>query len=578
MKILGICAYHPDSSACLIVDGKLIAAAEEERFKRIKHWAGFPEESIKYCLKEAGLKLKEIDYVALGRNKWVNIGKKIRYLLQKMPDVDLLKERMRNWGNVLGIKERLLKIQDAKGLKFMNIEHHNAHIASSFFLSPFEKSAFLSVDGFGDFVSTRWGYGEGNNIEIFGSVYFPHSLGILYTAITQFLGFKKFGDEYKVMGLSAFGEPENENYKKMKKLVSYNDDKFELNLEYFVHHIKNTNFCWSDAEPKLGNLYSDKMLQLFGKPREYNEPINERYQDIASALQRILEDIVFGILNKLYEKTKCPNLCISGGVGYNSVLNGKITEFTPFENVFIPPFAGDSGTSVGAAFYVYNHIFHNERRFVLEDAYYGPSFSNSYIEDVINKKVKGNYRIKKMNDDEILKYTAKAIADGKIVGWFQGRMEIGPRALGARSIVVDPRRKEMKDILNERIKRREPFRPFAPSILEEYVGEYFENPAKEPFMQRVLRVKPEKRDLIPAVVHIDGTGRLQTVSEKTNPKYYNLIKEFYKITNIPLVLNTSFNENEPIVLSPEEAIDCFLRTKMDLLVMENWLVERNELF
>lgn len=576
MKIIGICAYHPDSSAGLIIDGKLISAVEEERFKRIKHWAGFPEESIKYCLKEAGIKLKDIDYVAIGRNTWSNLPKKIKYMISKRPDFSLLKDRLKNWGNVSGIKERLQKIQNAPNIKFMHVEHHNAHIASSFFVSPFDKAAFLSLDGFGDFVSTRWGIGEGNRFETYGSVYFPHSIGILYTAITQYLGFKKFGDEYKVMGLSAFGEPEY--YNELKKLIKINNDSFKLNLDYFVHHLKNTNFSWDNTEPHLKNVYSENLVKKFGKPREYNEPIERKHKNMAASLQKLLENIVFEILKKLYENTKCPNLCISGGVGYNSSLNGKITEFTPFENVFIPPVAGDSGTSIGAAFYVYNYIYNNERKFTMEDAYFGPHYTDSEIKNIIDKKITGNYRVKKMEDEELFRYTAKALADVKIVGWFQGRMEIGPRALGARSIVVDPRRKEMKEILNERIKRREPFRPFAPSILEEYTGEYFENPCKEPFMQKVLKVKPEKREEIPAVVHIDGTGRLQTVNEKTNSRYYNLIKEFYKLTNVPLVLNTSFNENEPIVLSPDNAIDCFLRTKMDILVLQNFLIERNELF
>lgn len=576
MKILGISAYHPDSSASIVIDGKLIAAAEEERFKRIKHWSGFPEQAIRYCLKEAGLKLKDLDYVAIGRNTWANLPKKIKFVISKKLDFSLIKERLKNWGNLSGIKERLLEIQNAPKLKFMHIEHHNAHIASSFFVSPYDRSAFLSLDGFGDFVSTRWGFGEGTRFETYGSVYFPHSLGILYTAITQYLGFKKFGDEYKVMGLSAFGEPEY--YDELKKLIRKEEDGFKLNLDYFLHHLKNTNFSWYNTEPHLKNLYSLRLIQEFGRPREYNEPIEKKHENLAASLQKLIEDVVFEILKKLYEKTKSPNLCISGGVGYNSVLNGKIREFTPFENVFIPPVAGDAGTSIGAAFYVYNHIYNNERRFVMEDAYFGPHYKDSEIKNIIDKKITGNYRIKKMEDEEIYKYTAKAIADGKIVGLFQGRMEIGPRALGARSILVDPRRKEMKDILNERIKRREPFRPFAPSILEEHTKDYFENPCKEPFMQKVLRIKPEKREEIPAVVHIDGTGRLQTVNKKTNPRYYNLIKEFYKLTNVPLVLNTSFNENEPIVLSPENAIDCFLRTKMDLLVLENWVVERNELF
>jgi carbamoyltransferase len=581
MTILGISAYHPDSSACIIQDGKLIAAAEEERFRRIKHWAGFPEESIKYCLKEANISLPEIDYIAVGRNVRANLWRKGLFALKNRPGFGMVKDRLKNWGKIGGIGESLSKAFDIDAKifngKIINIEHHTSHMASTFLVSPFDKAAIFSVDGFGDFVSTRWGIGEGNKIKILGNVFYPYSLGIFYLAITQYLGFLTYGDEYKVMGLSAFGGPEfYEDFRDIVRLDKRGG--FNLDLEYFTHHKGNASMTWNNEAPIMDAVYSNKLIERFGPSREDGEYITERHENLASSLQKLTEDVIFDLLNSLYKDTECNKLCIAGGVGYNSVANGKIYDRTPFEEVYIQPASGDAGTSLGAAFYVYNTLSGKERDFIMNHAYWGPEFSNEEIEGEIKKNIKkesdSNLSIEKIKDNELCRKIALEIANGKIVGWFQGRMEWGPRALGNRSIIVDPRRENMRDILNKRIKMREAFRPFAPSILEEKAGEYFERTNPAPFMIRVYNIREGKKKEIPAVTHVDGTGRLQTVKKEDNPLYWTLIKEFEKITGVPVVLNTSFNENEPIVCTPDEAIDCFKRTGMDVLVMGNWVVRR----
>ena len=578
MIILGINAYHGDSSACLIKDGSLITAAEEERFRRIKHWAGFPEKAVKHCLWSAGLGLEDIDYIAINRNPKANLYKKVLFTLRNRPSFALIKDSLKNALKVKDIKIIMSERLGMKGQKIKaelyHIEHHRAHMASAFFVSPFEGAATLSIDGFGDFVSTMMGIGEGNKIEVIDQVNFPHSLGLFYTALTQYLGFPKYGDEYKVMGLSAYGRPIY--LKEMEEIVRLKQNgRFELNLDYFVHHSEGVSMLWEDSEPILGHAYSDRLIEKFGPERRYGEPITEHHQDIAASLQAMYEKAFFHILNYLYERTKIKNLCLAGGCALNSVANGKIFDNTPFKEVYIQPAANDAGGSLGAAYYLYHQIFGKQRNFVMDKVYWGPDFSEAEISEKLKVRSEelNNCKIEKIdNEDELCKKVAKYIADGKVVGWFQGRMEWGPRALGNRSILVDPRRAEMKDILNARIKRREPFRPFAPSILLEAVGEYFEKDYPDPFMIKVYPIKEDKRKVIPAVTHVDGTGRLQTVSKEENPLYYKLIKEFEKITGVPVVLNTSFNENEPIVCTPDEALDCFLRTKMDVLVLGNVII------
>lgn len=581
MTILGISAYHPDSSACILQDGKLLAAAAEERFKRIKHWAGFPAEAIRYCLREADVSLLDVDYIAVGRNVRANLWRKGLFALKSKPGPGMVKDRLKNWGKIGSIYESLSRefgvAPDVIKRKIINVEHHTAHMASTFLVSPFEKSAILSIDGFGDFVSTRWGIGEGNRMKILGNVFYPHSLGIFYTAITQYLGFLKYGDEYKVMGLSSFGE--SEFVDDFREIVRLNKKGgFNLNLDYFTHHKGNATMTWNNEAPRMDDVYSVRLIERFGPSRKYEEFITKKHENISASLQRLTEDVIFKLLNDLYEETKCRKLCIAGGVGYNSVANGKIYDNTPFDDIYIQPASGDAGTSLGAAYYVYNTLLGNKRDFIMKDAFWGPKFSDKEIEREIKEYITGDsatdFLVEKVKDDELCRKTAREIVDGKIVGWFQGRMEWGPRALGNRSIVVDPRRENMRDILNARIKKRESFRPFAPSILHERVGDYFEKTYPAPFMIRVYNIKKEKREVIPAVTHIDGTGRLQTVKKEDNPLYWSLIKEFENLTGVPVVLNTSFNENEPIVCSPKEAIDCFKRTDMDVLVMGRWIVRR----
>jgi carbamoyltransferase len=469
--------------------------------------------------------------------------------------------------------------------KFHHVEHHIAHLGSTFFVSPFDKAAVVSVDGFGDFVGAMWGIGKDNRLEIKDRIFFPHSLGLFYLALTQYLGFPKYGDEYKVMGLASYGEPIYlEKMRQIVKLagkhVSLKAGKlFELSLDYFIHYSEGVTMTWETGEPQMGPVYSGEMEKYFGPARRNGEPITKEYENIAASLQTMYEEAFFHLLNHVYEKTQTQNLCLAGGCAMNSVANGKIFDKTPFKEVYIQAAAGDAGGALGAAFYVWNQILGNDRSFVMDTAYWGPQYTEAEVKVEIEKKrndlLKNDCVIERIEDEEELcKLTAKTIAEGKVVGWFQGRMEWGQRALGNRSIVVDPRRTEMKDILNSRIKRREPFRPFAPSILLEKTGEYFEKDYSDPFMVKVYPIRSEKRSVIPAVTHVDGTGRLQTVRREDNPLYWKLIKEFEKITGVPVVLNTSFNENEPIVCTPHEALDCFLRTKMDVLVLGNYYIKR----
>lgn len=583
MVVLGLNAYHGDSSACIVIDGRVIAAAEEERFRRVKHWAGFPTEAIRYCLREAGVEAQEIDHIALNRNPRASILKKTLYALTKHPSINVVKDRLKNASKVINVKESLSSDFDVPSnnikARVHFVEHHTAHLGSAFFVSPFEQAAVVSVDGFGDFVGAMWGIGLGNEIKIMDRVFFPHSLGLFYLAITQFLGFPKYGDEYKVMGLSSYGEPSY--LKEMQKiLLLVNEGKFKLNLDYFVHHSNGVSMTWEGGEPNLGPVYSAKMKELLGPPRKGQEElITKNQEDIAASMQEAYEQAFFHLLNHVYDRTRIPVLCLAGGCAMNSVANGKIFDKTPFKEVYIQAAAGDAGGAMGAAFFVWNQILGKRRDFVMEHAYWGPRFEDYEISRELKQadcelKNLDCTVLKVENPDELCAMTAREIAGGKVVGWFQGRMEWGPRALGNRSIVVDPRRAEMKDVLNARIKRREPFRPFAPSVLLEKTGEYFEKDYPDPFMIKVYPVRPEKRALIPAVTHVDGSGRLQTVRREDNPLYWRLIKEFEKISGVPVVLNTSFNENEPIVCTPSEALNCFTRTKMDVLVMGNWIVRR----
>ncbi|HEV2885042.1 MAG TPA: carbamoyltransferase C-terminal domain-containing protein [Pyrinomonadaceae bacterium] len=655
MYILGINAYHGDAAAAIIKDGELLAAVEEERFNRVKHCAGFPAESVRYCLQAAGIEIQDVDHVGISRDPSAHLHKKVLFAARRIGrsgvERQMTRGRMReevgstqtsvavetdetqetgngktgeqgNGGNGTGtsgilnqIRDRLnnaARVRDVKDdlaqalgvaedqlrAQFHNIEHHRAHLASSFYVSPFERAALLSIDGFGDFISTMWGVGDGNTITVMDQVEYPHSTGIVYTATTQFLGFPHYGDEGKVMGLAPYGVPRYiDGFRDI--IRTEKRGQFRLNLDYFRHHAEGVDMTWDEGSPRIGRIFSDKFARTFGPARAPDSALTDRDRDIAASLQLRLEEVAFHILNYLHDQTGLTDLALSGGVAYNSVMNGKILLNTPFRRMFIQPAAGDSGTALGVCYEICNQVTEsgvagvtqsvrlrsdvsgtlqdhgikstqtNSLRYVMRGAYTGPEFSNDEIRAQLEQS---GLDFESYSDDEVTKRAAQDIADGLVVGWFQGRMEFGPRALGNRSIVVDPRRSEMKEILNQRIKKRETFRPFAPSILEERTADYFEQSHPAPTMLMVYQIRAERRAEIPAVTHVDGSGRLQTVAREDNPRYYQLISDFEKLTGVPVLLNTSFNENEPIVCTPRQAINCFLRTKMDVLYLGNHAV------
>jgi carbamoyltransferase len=590
MRILGLNAYHGDSAACLFVDGKLIAAAEEERFRRIKHWAGLPTTAIDYVLEEGKISLGEVDHIAINRKPGVNNLRRLGFVLTHWPHPKLIAQKIKNIRSAASVKETL---EANYGIEIKaevhHIEHHLAHLASAYLVSGFNEAACISIDGFGDFASTAFGVGQGSEVKIDNRVYFPHSLGVFYSALTQFLGFRHYGDEYKVMGLAPYGEP---NYlEPLREVVRIRPDgTFRLNLKYFRHHIGNVSYTWKDCAPEVGTLYRRRLVDLLGPARKPDEPLEQKHKDIARSVQATYEKAFFALLQALHKQHPSDNLAVAGGCAMNSVANGKVYRRTPFKKMYLPAAAGDAGGAIGAAAYVQAQIS-DQRSAVsgqanlssdlrpLISAYLGPESNEEEIHATIDWKKKeladAGCTLSYIGDEEeLLKKSAQAIADGKIVGWFQGRMEWGPRALGNRSILADPRNAGIKDVLNEKIKRRESFRPFAPSILREEVAEWFETDDDVPFMMKVFQIRTKYRDMIPAVIHVDGTGRLQTVHKETNPRYYRLIEHFRDLTGVPLVLNTSFNENEPVVCYPEEALDCFLRTEMDLLVVANFFLER----
>jgi carbamoyltransferase len=574
MYILGINAYHGGASACLIHDGQLVAAAEEERFNRVKYWAGFPVQAIRFVLAEAGIQPQDLDHIGIGRNPSANLMKKVLYTLRRRPSLDLIKDRVANAGRVGDLKTIFAEKMglDAASLRaqFHNIEHHRAHMASAFFVSPFPQAAILSVDGMGDFVSTMWGAGKQNSLEVSDAVNFPHSLGYLYTAVSQWLGFPKYGDEGKVMGLAPYGVPRClDQFRKIVRVQR--DGSFELDLDYFELSGKGSLMTWEDDEPFVPTLFSAKMVQALGEPRQPRSEITPQHQDVAASLQAMLEEAEFALVNKLQRETGQKALVMAGGVALNSAFNGKVLPQTAFEDIYIQPAAGDAGTSLGVCYYIYHQVLGQPRAFVQRHAYTGPRYQDGAIADALRSH---DLSFRELGEEQLVGEAARIVARGDVLGWFQGRMEWGPRALGNRSIIADPRRSDMKDILNARIKHREPFRPFAPSILEEAVGDYFDQSYPDPFMIKVYNVLPDKRAEIPAVTHVDGTGRLQTVGRDVNPLYWQLIKAFESETGTPVVLNTSFNENEPIVRTPDEAIACFLRTRMDALAIGNYLVEK----
>lgn len=572
MYILGINAYHADASAAIYKDGLLVAATEEERLRRIKHWAGFPSMAIEFCLKEAGINLGKVDFFVIGRDTKAKYWNKWLFLLNHPANIKGVLERSKNAKQVTSLEEAFVKIDRSVSKekirsRIQYVEHHRAHLASAFFSSPFEESALLSIDGSGDFTTTMIGVGKGNQIEVMDSLDFPHSIGLFYTCFTQWLGFPYYGDEYKVMGLAPYGTPKYADL--VKKLILFKDNGlFELNLKFLRKDLLGI-MDYKGHLPQVTTLYSEHFEAVFGKAREKNSPLTQFHKDMARSVQLVTEEVIFHILKGLYNKTGIEQLSIAGGVAQNSVANGKITRNTPFKEVYIPSAGHDAGIAMGAALYVQNQILKRPRMPALWSAYTGSKFSNEEIEIYLNANT---IKYKRYPDDELYEIVTNCLIAAGVVGWFSGRAEFGPRALGARSILADPRRLDAKELLNKKIKKRESFRPFAPSILEEYVQEFFEVSDRVPFMEKVFPINPEKRLLIPAVTHVDGTGRLQTVNKEVSPRYYRLIDTFRNKTGIPVLLNTSFNENEPIVNTPEQALDCFLRTNMDMLVLENCVI------
>jgi len=574
MYILGINAYHGDSSACLLKDGVVLCASEEERFRRIKHFAGFPTEAIKFCLEDEGISIHDIDHVTISRDPKANFSKKIIYTLKNSISISSIWDRLINSIKVSSIKGQLAKLFELKESDIKatihNIEHHRSHIASSFFASRFEKSAILSIDGFGDFTSTMSAIGNSNKFEVLDEVNYPHSLGVFYTTVTQFLGFPNYGDEYKVMGLAPYGQPKY--LKELEQILEMTDDGFfKLNKAYFKHFKEGVAMDWEGGSPTIESLFTDEWCKLLGKNRVKDDKLEQWHIDLATSIQIFTEKVIFHMLNHLHKKTGAENICITGGVAQNSVANGKILENTSFKNIYIPSAGHDAGTCIGSALYLYNQILGKDRLPEITTAYFGAKSNQDEITAVLER---AGVRFTVYSDEELFEKVSNKLVEGGVIGWFQGRAEFGPRALGHRSIIMDPRRTDAKDLLNDKIKRRESFRPFAPSILKEAIDEYFVQSDNVPFMEKVFDIKEEKHKEIPAVTHVDGTGRLQSVDKNISPRYHKLISKFSEKSGIPILLNTSFNENEPIVNKPEEALDCFLRTKMDMLVMENVIVER----
>lgn len=559
MYILGISCFYHDSAACLIKDGEIMSACEEERFTRKKHDNSFPSNAVRYCLQKAGIKINEVDYVGFYEKPFVKFERILYSCLTTFPNsFPFFFKSMPVW-----IKEKLwMAPLIKKELNFKRevlfVDHHLSHAASSFLVSPFHKAAILTLDAVGEWTTSASGIGEGTKIELWKEINFPHSLGMFYSAFTSHLGFEVMEGEYKVMGLASYGTP---NYvDKVKKVIRiFSDGSYQLNLDYFDFH--------------FGERMTNKKFEtLFGKPRGKDDPVTEYHEDLAASLQAVTEEVILKMCLSLYQETKTENLCMAGGVALNCVANGRIVKETPFKNLFIQPAAGDAGGALGTAFYLYNTVLGYKRGYVMRDAYLGPEFGSSEIETFLkNKKI----RYKKFGEDDLVKKVAGLIEENNVVGWFQGRMEFGPRALGHRSILANASNPQMKEIINLKIKHREPFRPFAPSALVEYSKEYFDLPVESPFMLLVSGVKKGKKKYLPAITHVDGTARVQTVSKKDNGIYYDLIKEYGKISGIPVVLNTSFNvRGEPIVCTPEDAYNCFIKTDIDYLVLGNYLISK----
>lgn len=576
MLILGLNMFHADASAAIVADGEVIFAVAEERLNRHKHYGGFPALAVKACLDAAGAKITDVDHVAVGQDSDANLAKKVQYALAnpaKILNFIRMRQRKEAMRDVRSLLSNALEI-DPSSMKFRehHLEHHIAHIASSYYCSPWERAAGFSYDGSGDFVSTMMARCEGTEIEILDRVFLPHSLGSFYTMICEFIGYKKYGDEGKVMGLAPYGNP---TYcEEISKIIHRKNGSFQLDMKYFKPLGSNQGMqVLPDGTVRLARHFSDRMVKLFGEPREPYSEITQRDMDLAYAMQHCFEEVFFHILKELYAKVPLTDLAMAGGCALNSVANGKLFKETPFQRTWIQPAAGDEGLAIGAALHTYHSVLKQPRRDFKPSAYLGPEFSDSTIESEL-KNTQLKYR--RLDREPLIESVADQMVAGNVVGWFQGRMEWGPRALGNRSIVAHPGLPNMKDVLNARIKHREWFRPFAPAIIAEAQTQYFEHDHPSPYMLHVYKIRPEKRQQLCAVNHVDDTGRLQSVARDENPAYYDLIKAFERRTGIPVILNTSFNENEPIVCTPAEAIDCFRRTKMDVLAIGPFLALKTE--
>src|SRR5579872_1346703 len=571
MLILGLNMFHADASAAIVQDGEVVFAIAEERLNRIKHYAGFPVLAVKACLDAVGAKHTDLDHVAVGHDSSANLRKKVQYAVAhpaKIMNFLRLRKRKNALRDVRALLSQTFEV-DPSELRFRqhDLEHHIAHIASAYYCSPWEKAAGFSYDGSGDFVSAMMARCEGPDIEVLHRVYLPHSLGSFYTMICEFIGYKEYGDEGKVMGLAPYGN--NTHCDRIAKLISERDGGYELNLSYFQPLGSNQGMqIRDDGTVQLAPHFSRRMSDEFGPPREPQIEITQRDMDLAFAMQHRFEEIFFYMLNELHGRVPCSELVMAGGCALNSVANGKVFQATPFLQTWLQPAAGDEGLAIGAALHTYHAILKQKQRVAMKNSYLGPEFS---VERISSDLRSAGLHYEKLEREPLLEAVARRIAAGDVVGWFQGRMEWGPRALGNRSILAHPGRADMKDILNARIKRREWFRPFAPSILVERQHEYFECDHPSPFMLHVYKIRAEKRHELCAVNHVDNTGRLQTVSREENPLYYDLISAFERKTGIPVLLNTSFNENEPIVCEPSQAIDCFKRTRMDVLAIGPFL-------
>ncbi len=582
MNILGLNAFHADSSAALVVDGELIAAAEEERFRRIKHWAGFPGQAIQYCLNEAGIALSDVDIVAMNTDPGVHRWQKLGYVLRHTPSPRLILSRLLNRRKRNSVQDCFAEAFPGQLFKARvdHHEHHLCHVASGFYGSGYDEAVCVSVDGFGDFASGVVAMGSGSSLTIDQRTLFPHSLGIFYQALTQYLGFNHYGDEYKIMGLAPYGKPTYVD--QLSFLLKLDDDgHYSLDTQYFRHHRHKINFQWDDGIPRFERLYSDKLIDLLGEVRQKDEPLDQHHKDIAHSVQRVYEKAFFNVLNAAHARYGCDSLTLSGGCAMNSVANGRITENTPFRKIYVQPAAGDAGGALGAAWLSSIQQAPDKPVTPMQHAFWGPSSTASDVAALLDSRAQDlpetQFTIRQFSDEaDMLSVIVDSLEQGAVVGWFQGRMEWGPRALGNRSILANPAREDMRDIINLKIKRRESFRPFAPVILRERVTEWFEKDDDVPFMMKVFQIRQEKRERIPAVTHVDGSGRLQTVTEDQNPRYYRLIEQFDARTGVPMLLNTSFNENEPVVCRPAEALDCFLRTDMDVLVMGETVISRIE--